>query len=176
MPRSQVYEYDASKMTYQQAALCEPFTIGLQANWRGDVRPGDVVLVHGGGPIGLIVANIAKSRGATVIVSEPNESRLAMAKDFGADYSINPMKEDLDAFINKLTDGEGVNVIFEAAGVPALLAHATSQLSPAGPSGGYDLWQGADPRELQGDQRKGTDHSGYPSSVPEVPRGGQDPA
>ena len=41
-----------------------------------------------------------------------------MAKDFGADYSINPMKEDLDAFINKLTDGEGVNVIFEAAGVP----------------------------------------------------------
>ena len=85
-----------------------------------------------GGPIGLIVANIAKSRGATVIVSEPNESRLAMAKDFGADYSINPMKEDLDAFINKLTDGEGVNVIFEAAGVPALLAHATSQLSPAG--------------------------------------------
>ena len=44
------------------------------------------------------------------------------------------------------------------------------------PSGGYDLWQGADPRELQGDQRKGTDHSGYPSSVPEVPRGGQDPA
>ena len=132
MPRSQVYEYDASKMTYQQAALCEPFTIGLQANWRGDVRPGDVVLVHGGGPIGLIVANIAKSRGATVIVSEPNESRLAMAKDFGADYSINPMKEGLDAFINKLTDGEGVNVIFEAAGVPALLAHATSQLSPAG--------------------------------------------
>ena len=132
MPRSQVYEYDASKMTYQQAALCEPFTIGLQANWRGDVRPGDVVLVHGGGPIGLIVANIAKSRGATVIVSEPNESRLAMAKDFGADYSINPMKEDLDAFINKLTDGEGVNVIFEAAGIPALLAHATSQLSPAG--------------------------------------------
>ena len=82
--------------------------------------------------IKLIVANIAKSRGATVIVSEPNESRLAMAKDFGADYSINPMKEDLDAFINKLTDGEGVNVIFEAAGVPALLAHATSQLSPAG--------------------------------------------
>ena len=92
----------------------------------------NVVLVHGGGPIGLIVANIAKSRGATVIVSEPNESRLAWRKDFGADYSINPMKEDLDAFINKLTDGEGVNVIFEAAGVPALLAHATSQLSPAG--------------------------------------------
>ena len=78
------------------------------------------------------------------------------------------MKEDLDAFINKLTDGEGVNVIFEAAGVPALLAHATSQLSPAGRLVAMNLWQGADPRELQGDQCKGTDHSGDPSSVSEV--------
>ena len=124
------------KLVRYLRVICKRYSkeyyLKMQANWRGDVRPGDVVLVHGGGPIGLIVANIAKSRGATVIVSEPNESRLAMAKDFGADYSINPMKEDLDAFINKLTDGEGVNVIFEAAGVPALLAHATSQLSPAG--------------------------------------------
>ena len=47
-------------------------------------------------------------------------------------FSLEEMKEDLDAFINKLTDGEGVDVIFEAAGIPALLAHATSQLSPAG--------------------------------------------
>ena len=42
------------------------------------------------------------------------------------------VKEDLDAFIDKLTDHEGVNVIFEAAGVPALMAHAVEQLSPAG--------------------------------------------
>ena len=114
------------------ACRCGHHNVCRELKVLGCIEIGDVVLVHGGGPIGLIVANIAKSRGATVIVSEPNESRLAMAKDFGADYSINPMKEDLDAFINKLTDGEGVNVIFEAAGVPALLAHATSQLSPAG--------------------------------------------
>ena len=125
--RTMVIKYGGNAMineTLKNAVMNDLVTLTLLG-----VR---VVLVHGGGPIGLIVANIAKSRGATVIVSEPNESRLAMAKDFGADYSINPMKEDLDAFINKLTDGEGVNVIFEAAGVPALLAHATSQLSPAG--------------------------------------------
>ena len=63
-----MYEYDASKMTYQQAALCEPFTIGLQANWRGDVRPGDVVLVHGGGPIGLI------EEGDTIEINIPEAS------------------------------------------------------------------------------------------------------
>lgn len=132
VPRSQVYKFDKEKLTYIEAATCEPYTIGAQASWRGDVRPGDIVLVHGAGPIGLIVADVAKSRGATVIVSEPNEKRLSMAKDFGADYSVNPTTENLDEFINKLTDGEGVNVIFEAAGVPALMAHATEQLSPAG--------------------------------------------
>lgn len=132
MPRSQVYQFDASKMTYQQAALCEPYTIGAQATSRGDVQPGDLVLVHGAGPIGLIVADVAKSKGAKVIISEPNEKRLEMAKAFGLDYPVNPMKQDLDQFISDLTEGEGVNVIFDAAGVPAIIAHAVSQLSPAG--------------------------------------------
>lgn len=130
--RNQVYKFDRNKMTYIQAALCEPYTIGAQATWRGDVREGDMVLVHGAGPIGLIVANMAKSKGATVIVSEPNQSRLDTAKDFGADYSINPLETDLKDFINQLTDNEGVNVIFEAAGVPKLLEEAVDILSPAG--------------------------------------------
>ena len=132
MPRSQVYQFDASKMTYQQAALCEPYTIGAQATSRGDVQPGDLVLVHGAGPIGLIVADVAKSKGAKVIISEPNEKRLEMAKAFGLDYPVNPMKQDLDQLISDLTEGEGVNVIFDAAGVPAIIAHAVDQLSPAG--------------------------------------------
>lgn len=130
--RSQLYKYDKSKMSFVQAALCEPYTIGFQANWRGNVQEGDVVLVHGAGPIGLIVTDVASSRGATVIVSEPNERRLAMAKQFGADYMINPVKEDLDALIMDVTGGEGANVVFEAAGIPALLEHAVQILSPAG--------------------------------------------
>lgn len=130
--RTQIYRFDKSKMSYIQAAVCEPYTIGEQANWRGNVLNGDMVLVHGAGPIGLIVADVAKSRGATVIVSEPNETRLAMSPSFGADYTINPAVENLEQKIYDLTNGEGVNVIFEAAGVPALLAQSTKILSPAG--------------------------------------------
>lgn len=130
--RGQVYQYDGEKMSFIQAALCEPYTIGAQANWRGNVQPGDVVLVHGAGPIGLIVADVAKSRGATVVVSEPNENRLVMAARFGADYTVNPVRENLDALIMEVTKGDGVNVVFEAAGVPALLEHAIKILSPAG--------------------------------------------
>lgn len=132
MERSQVYRFDTGKMSYLQAALCEPYTIGAQANWRGDVRKDDWVLIHGAGPIGLIVADVAKSRGALVIVSEPNEKRLAMARHFGADYLINPLQENLEECILILTKGEGVNVIFEAAGLPALLQGAPALLSPAG--------------------------------------------
>lgn len=132
VPHTQVYKFDHSKMSYKQAALCEPYTIGAQANSRGDVQEGDIVLVHGAGPIGLIVADMAKTRGATVIISEPNEKRLEVAKKFGIEYMINPMKQDLDEFISKLTDGEGVNVIFDAAGIPSIISHAVEQLSPAG--------------------------------------------
>ena len=132
MPRSQVYQFDTGKMTYPQAALCEPYTIGAQANSRGSVQNGDLVLVHGAGPIGLIVADVAKSLGARVIISEPNEKRLEMAKAFGLDYPVNPMQQNLDQFICELTNGEGVNVIFDAAGIPPIIAHAVEQLSPAG--------------------------------------------
>ena len=55
-----------------------------------------------------------------MIVSEINESRLELAKFFGAEYTINPQKEDLKERIMELTKGEGVNVVFETSGVPAL--------------------------------------------------------
>ncbi len=130
--RSQIHPFDSGKMSYIQAALCEPYTIGAQANWRGNVLKGDVVLIHGAGPIGLIVADIAKSRGAAVILSEPDEGRLEMAREFGVDYAVNPLETDLDLLIDDLTGHEGVNVVFDAAGVPALMEHAVKVLSPAG--------------------------------------------
>ena len=129
---SQVYPFDTTKMSYKQAALCEPYTIGMQAVARADVLPGDIVLVHGAGPIGLIAADVAKQKGAKVIISEPNEGRLALAEKFGIDYLVDPMKQDLDAFVMDLTDQEGVNVVFDAAGIPAIISHAPQLLSPAG--------------------------------------------
>lgn len=129
---SQVHLFNSSKMSYTQAALCEPYTIGAQANWRGNVLKDDVVLVHGAGPIGLIVADVAKSIGAKVIVSEPDAGRLKMAKDFGVDYAVNPSEIDLDCFLDTITGHEGVNVVFDAAGIPELMEHAVEILSPAG--------------------------------------------
>lgn len=119
-------------ISFQQAALIEPYTIGAQANWRGGVAEGEAVLIYGAGPIGLIVLDTAKSLGAVCAVSEISPSRIEMAKKFGADLVINPLEEDLEGAIAKFTDNTGPNVIFEAAGGNALFEQAVKIASTAG--------------------------------------------
>ena len=126
-----LYKYDSS-LSPVEAATAEPYTIGAQANAQAGTQAGDLVLIHGAGPIGMIICDIAESLGATVIVSEVNEARLAIAKDFGAKYMINPMKEDLKEAVMKITDGKGVNVVFETSGIPALTSLSIELLSPHG--------------------------------------------
>lgn len=130
--RNKLYKYDPNELTPVEAATAEPYTVGAQANAQANTQPGDLVLIHGAGPIGMIICDIAEKRGATVIVSEVNEDRLKIAKDFGAKYTINPKKEDLKEAIMKLTDGKGVNVVFETSGVPALTSLSVELLSPHG--------------------------------------------
>ena len=120
------------ELSFIEAVTTEPYTIGAQANARAGTSEGDVVLIHGAGPIGLIVCDIAKSKGAICIVSEVNETRLDMAKDFGADYTINPMEENLKERILEITNGMGSNIIFDAAGVPKLLIDSIEMVSVAG--------------------------------------------
>lgn len=127
----QLYPYDPV-LTPVQAATAEPYTIGAQANAQAGTKVGDLVLVIGAGPIGMIICDIAKSRGATVIVSEINEARLEIAKKFGARYTINPQKQDLREAVMDLTKGKGVNIVFETSGVPALTSLSVELLSPHG--------------------------------------------
>lgn len=84
-----------------------------------DITVGDVVLVVGPGAIGLATTQVAKSQGATVIVSgtSVDGERLKMAKDLGADYTINVMEQNLEEFINIVTKGKGVDVVLECSGV-----------------------------------------------------------
>lgn len=119
-------------ISYELATAIEPCTIGEQANARGDVREGDTVLVHGAGPIGLVIVDVAKRIGARVIVSEPSEIRRTAALEFGADFVINPLHEDLKSRVLALTDQAGPNTIFDAAGIPSLLQSSLELLATAG--------------------------------------------
>ena len=79
-------------------------------------------VVIGPGPIGLLTAQVAKSRGATVIITglTNDKVRLDKAKELGIDYAVNTQEEDLKELVNSLTDGYGADVVFECSGaVPA---------------------------------------------------------
>lgn len=103
-----------TELPWDHTVLVEPFTIGAQACYRGQVQPGDVVFVMGAGTIGLTVMVNAKILGATVIISDIFDDKLAYAKAIGADYTINVKDVDVIEKIKELTNGYGANVVVDA--------------------------------------------------------------
>jgi L-iditol 2-dehydrogenase len=100
------------------AALMEPFACVLRGQNALHIQPGEVVLIIGAGPIGVMHVKLAKARGAgKVIVSEPIKDRSEQAKRMGADKVINPATEDLIKALLEESQGRGANVIIVAAPV-----------------------------------------------------------
>jgi (R,R)-butanediol dehydrogenase / meso-butanediol dehydrogenase / diacetyl reductase len=106
-------------LSYELAALVEPTAVAMQAVKSSTLKIGDKVAVFGAGPIGMLVTQCAKAAGASqIIVVEIEEKRQQLALEMGADYVINPAKEDAVKKIRELTM-DGVDVAFDAAGVEA---------------------------------------------------------
>lgn len=102
------------------AALMEPFACVLRGQNAVMIKPGDVVLVIGAGPIGIMHTKLAKASGAgRVIVSEPVADRAAQAARMGADRVVNPTQEDLQAVLDQESSGKGADAIIVAAPVHA---------------------------------------------------------
>lgn len=131
LPEKQVHPIDP-EIDWDEAVMAEPYTIGAQATWRGDVQEGQTVFIQGAGPIGITVLKMAKIRGAKVIISDFTNERLEFAKANGADYTFNPQEEDIKAKINEITNDEGANVVIDAVGVPQTFELAVEVASPAG--------------------------------------------
>ena len=102
------------------AALIEPLSVAVHDVRLSGLKAGETAVVLGGGPIGLLVAMVAKELGAGVIVSEVNETRITKAKELGLD-AVNPLKTDLVTYVKEKTESKLADVVFEVAGVqPAL--------------------------------------------------------
>jgi L-iditol 2-dehydrogenase len=112
-------------VSFEKAALAEPLSCVMNGQERVGVHIGDVVVVLGAGPIGILHVKLASRAGARkIIVSEPNELRRAAAIEAGADITIDPTQEDLTESVRAASGGLGADVAIVAIGVPALANQA----------------------------------------------------
>lgn len=120
-PAHEVYKI-SDTVSWEDAALVEPYAIGAHCTDRARVVPEDVVLILGTGTIGAIILQTCKAKGCkTVICCDISDSSLERAKEYGADYVINTKKDNLVNEIQKITDGHGVTVAFDSACFPGSL-------------------------------------------------------
>lgn len=112
--------YQGKKLFYA-GSLVEPTSVAYNAviERGGGIRPGENVVILGGGPIGLAATAILKRAGAgKVILSEPFEKRVVLGKEMGADYIINPFEDKVSEAILDITNGIGAKLYLEATGLP----------------------------------------------------------
>jgi threonine dehydrogenase-like Zn-dependent dehydrogenase len=105
-------------------SLVEPTAVAYNAviERGGGIRPGDRAVILGGGPVGIAACAILKRAGASkVIISETQENRARMALKLGADYYVNPLKEDFATKVLEITDGMGADLFMEATGLPEVV-------------------------------------------------------
>lgn len=129
-------------VSLEVGALVEPLAVGWHAVAISPYKPGDQVLVLGGGPIGLAVVQVLKARGCeNIIVSEVSPRRKQYAIEFGAHHVIDPNKEDVVAEVRRLTNGEGVDIGYDAAGVQVAVDTAMLAIKARGTLVNIAVWE-----------------------------------
>jgi L-iditol 2-dehydrogenase len=111
-------------------ALVEPLACALRGSTACDIAAGDLVVIAGAGPVGLMHLQLARlRRPAAILVSEPSPARRAEAERFGADAAVDP--SDLAELVADRSDGVGANVVITAAPAPAAQQQALELAAPA---------------------------------------------
>ncbi len=130
LPAKVLWSLDPLKNRYEEkdifklGAFVEPTCVAYNAviERGGGIRAGDNVVILGGGPVGLAACAILKRSGAArVIISEPEAGRAKLAKQMGADFVINPLKESFVERVLELTNGMGAALYLEATGLPTIV-------------------------------------------------------
>ncbi|MFI3205833.1 MAG: alcohol dehydrogenase catalytic domain-containing protein [Clostridia bacterium] len=123
-----LYTFDP-KITFEQAALAEPFSIGANIMSRTATTADDTVVIIGSGTIGLCIAAVAKGIGAKVLVADVVDAKLAKAKAVGADVIVNSKEANLAEAVEAFSPG-GATVVVDAVGVSFLTQQSIDLACP----------------------------------------------
>jgi len=104
-----------NNLGFAYGAMIEPLAVACHDVRLGEVKAGEYAVVLGGGPIGILIALVARQVGARVLVSEINPFRLELARQLDLD-ALNPLENDLPNYVNQQTNGAGADVVFEVTG------------------------------------------------------------
>jgi 2-desacetyl-2-hydroxyethyl bacteriochlorophyllide A dehydrogenase len=113
-----------SSLRLDHAALVEPTAVAVHDVRRGNVQPGDKVVVIGGGPIGVLIASVAREFGGSVVVIELDPNRRAQIGALGFE-TIDPRTTNQVDWVTDWTDGAGADIVFEVSGAAAAVLGAT---------------------------------------------------
>ncbi len=120
-------------LPYGVSIAIEPLACAIHGVERANLQLGDVAVITGAGPIGLFMLQVAKLKNPKLlIVSDPVDSRLKIAKELGADVTINPANLNLVEKVRDLTGGLGCDVVLEASGSSAAVEAAVQILRRRG--------------------------------------------
>jgi (R,R)-butanediol dehydrogenase / meso-butanediol dehydrogenase / diacetyl reductase len=130
-------------LTTEQGALVEPIAVGLRAVRRAGFQEGQSAVVFGAGPIGAVTVQCLKAMGAgQIMVAEVSEARKEKAREIGADVVIDPTEEDVVERVSELTEGEGAEHSFDAAGIQQTLQTALHATRKGGTVTIISIWEG----------------------------------
>ena len=120
-------------VSFAEAAMVEPFAVGLQAAVKAKIQPGDIAVVTGAGPIGIMAALAALAGGcAQVIVSDLVDEKLAIARRYAGVSTVNIRNQSLADAVGQATGGWGADVLMEASGAVKAYEGVERLLRPGG--------------------------------------------
>ncbi len=136
LARPQILHHIPDNVPFEHAALTEPICVAYNALVEKTMmKPGDLVVIQGPGPIGIMALQIVRLRGAGTIVvlgTDADAHRLEVAAELGAHHTVNIQREDAAALVKSLGDGFGADLIVDCTGVSRALKQSMDLVRPNG--------------------------------------------
>lgn len=130
--QKQVFEVP-EEVSDHEAAMIEPLSNAIHVVNRAEIKLGDTVVIFGAGTLGLCMVQAAKLAGTgTLIVSDTSDFRLAIARELGADITLNPTRQRVADEVLSRTGGQGADVIIESVGIDTTYQEAISSVRKRG--------------------------------------------